>query len=206
MSARFQSFGAALENVATEVIRVGEALGPVTLILNNLGSSDVILAVNRLSDDSVIALDDDTAVTGHAFSPAYTGNTSTLDFTGSTVSHTFLIPGTVTVTPTTGGNSVNSSDVYQDGILYASISSVYVECGTVNYFTGAIDLHYPTGKAPNTGAITASFSYSSKSCKPLGKVTKRISNLPPSETFIVKALSKLTYGSSKVRIEGIVTF
>ena len=206
MSARFSAFGAALENVANEIVRVGEALGPVVLVVDNQGDNDVILTVSKLSDESHVSLADDTAVSGGAFSPAYTGNASTLDFTGSKVGYYPVIPGTVTVTPTAGGNSVDATDEDQDGNLYATISTVKTLVGTINYITGEVDLHYPSGSDPNTGAITASYEYTAAAGKPLCKMVKNISNLPPAETYVIKALSKKGYGSCPVRIEAFLPF
>lgn len=206
MGAQSRSFGAALENKANEICRIGEALGPVTLVADNRGANEVVLSVIRLSDGSLIPLDDDVAVTGHAIGTGYTGNNSDLNFTGKALAHVPIVPGSVTIKPTAGGTSVNSTDKDGDGLLYAYYTGAYHLCGTVDYFTGAVELHYPAGKAPNTGAITADFSYSSETVKPLAKVSKRINNLPPSATFIVKAASKTGGGSSQVRVDGFISF
>jgi hypothetical protein len=206
MGSQQRSFGAALENKANEICRIGEALGPVTLVVDNRGDNEVVLSVSRLSDGALIPLDDDVALTSQAIGTGYTGNTTLLDFTGKAVTHKPIVPGSVTVTPTAGGTSVNSTDKDGDGKLYAYYTGAYHLCGTVDYFTGAIDLHYPTGKAPNTGAITANYSYSSESVKPLAKVSKRINNLPPTATYLVKAAAKNGAGSSQVRVDGFISF
>lgn len=206
MSSQFRALGAALENKANEIARIGEALGPVTLAVANRGDNEVVLSVKRLSDGAMVPLDDETAETAHAIGTGYTGDTTTLDFTTKALAHVPIVPGSVTVKPTAGGNSVNSSDKDGDGKLYAYYTGAYHLCGTVDYFTGAVDLHYPTGKAPNTGAITCDFSHVPKTVKPLGKVSKRINNLPPSETFIISAAAKLGGGSSQVRVDGFISF
>ena len=205
MSTKQSAFGAALDNVAHEICRVGEARGPVTLIVNGEGNNDVIVQVKKLSDGSIVSLNDDTTRTLQAFTPAYTGNTVLLDFTGS-ISYVYLVPGTVHVIPTSGGNSVNAADDDADGILYATISAVKTAVGTVNYFTGAIELHYPAGSEPNTGAIRWTAHTTAAPTKAHGKTSKRVSNLPPAETYIVSACAKKGSGSCTLRIDAIVSF
>jgi len=201
MSSIHDGLGAALENQASEILRVGEALGPVTLTVDNRGDNDVILSVEKLSDGSHVALDDETAVTGE--DTAYDGDTSETDFSGEDLNNTPVVPGTVTVKPTTGGSSVNATDKDGDGKLYTDDVDLD-ECGTIDYATGALVLSYPTGKEPNTTNITADYSYSGGATKPLGKSTKRLSNNPPEETFVVKAVG--LGGPSQVRVEGHISF
>jgi hypothetical protein len=206
MSSQFRSLGAALENKANEIARIGEALGPVTLAVANRGDNEVVLSVKRLSDGAHIALDDETAETGHAIGTGYTGDTTTRDFTTKALAHVPVVPGTVEVTPTAGGNSVNCSDKDADGLLYAYYTAAWHLCGSIDYFTGLLELHYPVGKAPNTGAITCNFSHVPKTTKPLGKVSKRVGNLPPTATYIISAAAKLGGGSSQVRVDGFLSF
>lgn len=206
MSSQFRGLGAALENKANEIERIGEALGPVTLAAANRGDNEVVLSVKRLSDGKHVALDDEVAHTGAAIGTGYTGDTTTRDFTTKAVANKPVVPGTVLVTPTPGGNSINCNDVDGDGILYATILGVKTVIGSVDYFTGGIDLHYPAGKAPNTGAITCNYSHVAKSIKPLGKVSKRVGNLPPSATYIISAAAKKGGGSSQVRVDGFLSF
>lgn len=91
-------------------------------------------------------------------STGYTGDGSDLSFTGQALDKLPVSPGTVVVKPTAGGTSVDARDTYGDGVLW-SVEAVPVQCGTINYTTGALALQYPTGKAPATGAITADYRW-----------------------------------------------
>jgi len=206
MGSLYNGFGAALKNAAAEVLRIGEAYGPIALVIRNIDDKELVLSVSRKSSGKLVLLQGDTAVTVHAIGTGYTGNTTDRDFTGQSLAHVPVIPGSVTVKPTAGGNSINSSDVDGDGKLYAYISSVKTLCGSVNYFTGLVDLHYPVGKAPNTGAITCDFSYSSGVVKSNGIKTFQVPYLSPKnfETLIVKVASKL--GNARVRATGFLSF
>lgn len=199
MSATSQGFGAALENAAAEILRVTDAKGPITLVCQHVDEDgdEVVLSVSRKSDGALVALEEDTAVT--AEDTAYDGDTSELDFTGQALNNVPIVPGSVTVKPTAGGNSVNATDRDGDGKLYTDDEDED-ECGSINYFTGALVLHYPTGKAPNTTNITADYTYSEKTVK-LGQKNYYIGNLVPGddyESLIIKAAGKL---NSRVRIE-----
>lgn len=203
MGSLYNGFGAALKNAAAEVLRIGEAYGPIAIVIRNIDSPELVLSVTRKSDSKIVKLLQDT--TTLAENTGYTGNASDLNFTGQALNNLPIVPGSVTVKPTAGGNSINCSDVDGDGKLYAYISSVKTQCGTIDYFTGALVLNYPTGKAPNTGAISADYNFSQK-VKANGIKTFQVPYLSPKnfETLIVKVASKL--GSARVRATGFLSF
>lgn len=158
MSAVHQGFGAALENAAAEILRIGEAKGPITLSVKHADEDGglVVVQVTRKSDGALVALAEDTAVTDE--DTAYDGDASTLVFTGEALDNTPIVPGSVTIKPTAGGNSVNLVDTNADGILYTDDDDAD-QAGSINYFTGALELSFPTGKDPNTTNILADYTY-----------------------------------------------
>jgi hypothetical protein len=198
MSVSFNGQGAALENVANEILRVQDAQGPLTIIVKHIDEDgdQVALSVSRQSDSAIVALDEDTAVSNE--DTAYDGDTSTLAFSGESLNNTPIVPGTVVIEPTAGGNSVDATDRDGDGLLYTDDVDEDL-CGTIDYFTGALVLDYPTGKAPNTTNITADYTYSLATEK-LGQKNFYISNLSPvnNESLIIKAASA---ANSRVHIE-----
>jgi len=190
--------GAALENAANEIVRVTDAQGPLTIIVKHIDGDgdDVVLSVSRQSDSSIVALNEDTAVASE--DTAYDGDTATLAFSGESLDNTPIVPGTVTIEPTAGGDSVNATDRDGDGILYTDDNDEDA-CGTIDYFTGALVLDYPTGKAPNTTNILADYTYSEETAV-LGQKNYYISNLSPVnyESLVIKAASA---SNSRVHIE-----
>jgi hypothetical protein len=199
MSATSQGFGAALKNEAAEILRITDAKGPITLVCQHVDEDgdEVVLSVSRKSDGALVALAEDTAVSGE--DTGYDGNAALLDFTGQSLDELPIVPGSVTIIPTAGGNSVNATDRDGDGKLYTADNDED-ECGSIDYFTGALVLHYPAGKAPNTTNILADYTYGVSTVK-LGQKNYYIGNLVPGENYeslIIKAAGKL---ASRVRIE-----
>ncbi|MCG8435650.1 MAG: hypothetical protein MJA83_16625, partial [Gammaproteobacteria bacterium] len=136
MSARiFENHVTAEKNKAVQVSQPTqpvESVGPVIILLENQGSGNVVLQAKRRSDNVILASDKDTAVADE--DTVYNGDTSTLVFSGQALDNTPIIPGTVVVKPTAGGDSVNLTDRDSDGRLY----TVDVDedfAGTVDYFT-----------------------------------------------------------------------
>lgn len=198
MSANHDGYGAALENAATEIMRISETPGgPVTLSIHNQGSGTLVPSVVRKSDSANIALAEETAVADE--DTVYNGDTSTLAFSGESLNNTPIVPGTVNVKPTAGGNSVNATDRDGDGKLYTTDNDED-ECGSINYFTGALILSYPAGKAPNTGDIDADYSYG-ELCNALGKKTYRISNVVTGGSYDSLIVKVAASANSEVRVE-----
>lgn len=207
MSTVHDGFGAAPENAVPtlETVRIGETLGgPTTISVRNEGTSDVVLQATRESDGALLELEEETKVT--AEDTGYDGDTSTLVFTGQTLDNTPVVPGSVTVKPTAGGDSVNCTDRDGDGNLYTSDNDEDL-CGTINYNTGALTLNYPTGKAPNTTNITCDYTYSAQ-VEPNGaKKHFHLSSFAagqPEDAIILKCAG--LGGPSKVKIEGYQSF
>jgi hypothetical protein len=198
MSAVYQGFGAALENEAATILKVGEAKGPITLAVHHVDEDggQVVLSVTRKSDGSLVALEEDTAVTGE--DTAYDGDASTLAFSGEALDNVPIVPGSVTVKPTAGGNSVNLTDKDADGKLYTDDNDEDY-AGTIDYFTGALVLFFPAGKDPAATNITADYTYS-EAVELLGKKDFHVQYLSPinNEMLTVKAAGA---SNSRVRIE-----
>lgn len=198
MSATHQGYGAALKNEAAVILNIGEAKGPITLAVHHVDEDgdDVVLSVSRKSDGVLVALAEDTAVSDE--DTTYDGNASTLDFSGASLGNTPIVPGSLTVKPTAGGNSVNLIDRDGDGNLYTDDND-QDWAGTIDYFTGALVLHFPTGKDPNTTNILADYTYGVATVK-LGQQNFQIPYLNPVdfETLIVKAAGA---ENSRIRIE-----
>jgi hypothetical protein len=201
MSSVAKGMGVALNNVASELIRVSEASGPITIVADNVGEKEVVFQVQKKSDMTNVMTDKDTAVS--AENTGFTGNASTRDFTGQNLNNLPIVPGSVVIKPVTGGGTVNAVDTNGDGILY-TVQTTPVVCGTVDYFTGALVLHYPVAHAPNTGVIAADYAYQDVTTKPHAIRSIAVGNLPPQEIYIVKAAAKL--GSSEVRVDVLVSF
>jgi hypothetical protein len=203
MSANHDGYGAALENAAAEILRISETPGgPVTLALHNQGSGTLVPTVSRKSDGAHVALAEETAVADE--DTVYNGDTSTLVFTGQALDNVPITPGTVTVKPAAGGQTVNAIDRDGDGKLYTDDNDED-ECGSINYFTGALALSYPSGKAPNTGDIDADYSYG-ELCAARGKKSYGIQNVVTGgsfETLIVKVAGS---ANSEVRVEAFQSF
>lgn len=198
MSAVHDGFGAAPKGAAATILEVSETPGgPVTLAVHNQDAGSVVLAATRKSDGAVVVLEQDTQVADE--DTVYNGDTSTLVFSGQSLTNTPIVPGTVVVKPLAGGTTVNGTDRDGDGRLYTSdVDEDFM--GTVDYFTGALELSYPAGKAPNTGDIDADYNYG-VAVGDYGKKTFGVQNLQAGgsfETLVVKAASSL---GGRVRVE-----
>lgn len=201
MSTDQYGIGAALKNNNNEVMRIEDSLGPVTLVTKNMGDTNsVVVSAFKVSDGSRVALAGETAVTDE--DTGYDGDTAELNFSGEALNNTPIVPGSVTITPTAGGDSVDAVDTNGDGLLYTDDEDADL-CGTINYATGDLVLSYPAGKAPNTTNITADYSYG-KEVKPYGISTEQLQANPPSENYIIKATG--LGGSSQVKVEAFITF
>lgn len=203
MSVRiFEDQGAAELNKANQVGRV-ESIGPVTVVVNNL-DDDANLVVsfdNEQTGDQILS-DRDTAVADEDTS--YDGDTSQLVFTGASLGNTPILPRSVLVKPEPGVDSVNLIDRDGDGNLY-TVDDDEDFAGTVNYFTGALELSFPTGKAPNTGDILADYAYQDELLVPRGRRNYQIGNSLPDEAVRVYAATDAAAGAS-VKTESVGTW
>lgn len=198
----FEDQGAAEQNKAVVVGRV-QSIGPVDVIMSHLGTEgEVVCSLEDQRTGAHISSDKDTAVADE--DTGYDGDTSTLTFTGQTLNNLPVVPGTVTVKPTAGGDTVNATDRDGDGILYTSDGDEDV-CGSINYFTGALELSYPAGKAPNTGDIDCDYEYQDATLKARGRRNFRVNNVLQEETVVVKAAAS-NAGGVKIRVDGIATW
>lgn len=208
MSVRvFEGQGAAELNKAVQVGRV-ESIGPATIIVSNLPNADdnvnpnLVVSFENEQTEAQIFADTDTAVADE--DTGYDGDTSTLVFTGQSLNNTPIIPKSVTVKPTAGGDSVNLIDRDGDGNLY-TVDNDEDLAGTIDYFTGALELSFPAGKAPNTTDIDADYSYQDEALVAGGRKNYQIANSLPDESIKVFAATDQATGA-KVRTEMVGTW
>jgi hypothetical protein len=187
MSATHRLAGASLGNAVGLIGEISDVAGPLTLAVENLGDNNVVVQVRKKSDDSVVALSEDTPVSNE--DTAYDGDASTLVFTGQALNNTPIVPGTVVIEPTAGGNSVNLTDKDSDGKLYTDDNDLDF-AGTVDYFTGALELSFPAGKDPAATNILADYTHQGSPIVPRGKRNLNVLNQPPSQVLKVYAASK----------------
>lgn len=202
MSVRvFEDQGGAELNKAIQVGRV-ESSGPAVFQVRNLDDdANVVVSFENESTGLQVYSDKDTAVSDE--DTAYNGDTATLAFSGQSLNNTPIVPGSVTVKPATGGTTVNLTDTDGDGNLY-TVDDDAEFAGTINYFTGALRLAFPTGKAPNTGDIDCDYYYQDAVIVPLGKRVFTISNSLPDEAIKVYAACSNS-GGAAVRTESVGT-
>lgn len=203
MSVRiFEDQGAAELNKANQVGRV-ESIGPITVVVNNLSdAANLVVGFDNEQTEAQIFSDKDTAVADE--DTGYDGDTSELEFTGEALDNTPIIPGSVTVKPATGGDSVNLIDRDKDGNLY-TVDDDEDLAGTIDYFSGALELSFPTGKAPNTGDIDADYAYQDEVTVGRGRKNFQIGNSLPDENVRVYAATDDAAGAP-VKVEAVGTW
>lgn len=203
MSVRiFEDQGAAELNKANQVGRV-ESIGPVTVVVQNLDeNANVVISCDNEQTGTQVLTDKDTAVADE--DTVYNGDTSTLVFSGEALDNVPILPKSVVVKPTAGGDSVNLSDRDGDGNLY-TVDDDEDFAGTVDYFTGALELSFPTGKAPNTGDIDADYAYQDEPLVPRGRKNFQIGNSLPDEAVRVFAAAD-DAGGALVKSESVGTW
>lgn len=207
MSSVTDGFGAAPENAVPtiETMRIGETGGgPTTIAITNEGAYPVVPRAMRESDSVLQALAEETAVASE--DTGYDGDASTLVFSGQVLNNLPVVPGSLVVVPTAGGNSVNLQDINGDGILYTVDSDADV-AGSINYATGALELSFPTGKDPAATNILANYQYSESTIANGAKKHYHLAAFPvgmPEDALLVSCVG--LGGASKVRIEAFQSF
>jgi len=156
----FEDVGAGKLNQAQKVGRV-ESVGPITVVVMCLSAvANVIMSFVREKSGLAVLSDRDTAVS--AEDTGYLGNGTDLVFSGQVLNHLPILPRTIVLTPATSGPVLR--DVQGDGYLY--LPDGVTKSGQVNYFTGALELQYPSGTGPGfptgyapDGIISADYAY-----------------------------------------------
>lgn len=203
MSVRvFEGQGAAELNKAVQVGRV-ESVGPVTAVVQNLSDdANLVVSFDNEQTGAQLFSDQDTAVADE--DTAYDGDDSTLVFTGEVLNNTPIVPKSVTVKPPASGSSVNATDRDGDGRLYtADVDEDF--CGTIDYFTGALELSYPAGKEPDTGDIDADYTHQGSAMVPKGQRNFLLSNSLPDEHVRVYAACDQLSGAP-VKVDSLGTW
>jgi hypothetical protein len=205
MSSVHDGFGSAPQNavptLATTPVTETPG-GPTAVAVHNVGDNPVVVQVRRTSDDTLVALEEDTAVASE--DTAYDGDTSTLAFSGENLNSLPIVPGSVEIVPTAGGDSVDAKDTNGDGILFTDDVDAD-ECGTIDYLTGALVLNYPAGKAPNTTNILANYTQGVQVVAG-GKRMLNVQNFSPQTFEGLEVRAAGLGGTSKVRLEAFQTF
>jgi hypothetical protein len=207
MSSVHDGFGAAPQNAVPtlETLRVGETGGgPTTIAITNEGTNPVVPRVKRESDSVLQALDEETAVASE--DTGYDGDASTLVFTGQALNNVPIVPGSVVVVPTAGGNTVNLKDTNGDGILYTDDDDADV-AGSIDYSDGTLELNFPAGKDPAATNILSNYQYSASTIANGAKKHYHLAAFSvgnPEDALLVSCAG--LGGASKVKIEAFQSF
>lgn len=190
----------ALANEGNEVFRI-QGLPPIVVACENLGTAQAVVGC-YIAGAAHGALLSSTATQVTAEDTGFDGDTTTPNFSGQTLNNKPIIPRSVTIKPTAGGDTVNLIDRDGDGILYTDDNDEDA-AGTVDYFTGALVLAFPTGKAPNTTNILADYKYENAVIAANGQKTFIFSSLNTQQTLVLTAACKKSAGvkSTNLRIE-----
>lgn len=195
-----EDVGAGKLNIALKVGRI-ESVGPIAAVVANLSTlGNVVVGFFKEKAGTLVKSDKDTTRTGE--DTGYDGDTSDLTFSGQVLNNLPIVPGSVTVVPEAGGTSVNCSDTAKDGNLYDSSGAL---CGRINYFTGALTLSYPAGKAPNTGNILANYVSQNSVLVKGGQKNFSIASGLPDDALVVYAAADHKDGA-RVKLEGAATW
>lgn len=197
-TSRGESFGVAKKNELVELGRF-ESQGPADVILRSMSANGVAVLRVEKNDGTYVATSKDTAVSGEDTS--YTGNGSTRAFSSEVLNNLPLIPGTVEIK--------DAASVYDlvdggDGKFYTDDDD-RDEAGTIDYFTGAMTLAYPVGKAPDSGNMLANYSYQDTTVAKGGQRTFHIASIQQDETLVAKAAGDAEEGV-RLRAEFISTW
>ena len=173
----FEDQGAAELNKIGQIGRV-ESLGPITMsVLNRDDDANTVISFDNEVTKAQVFSDKDTKQTAEA--TAYVGNGATTTFTGQALNVLPAIPKSLSLTPATSGPVLFDRD--GDSKLYTQDVDEDFS-GTVDYFTGALELEYPVGKEPD-GAITADYWSQDESLVPRGRRSYGITTVKQDEAI-----------------------
>ncbi len=189
-TSRGENFGVAKLNEMIEIGRF-ESQGPANVTVRNMSdTADAVIRVEKaVSARTTVATDKDTARS--AEDTGYTGNGSTLAFSAQVLNNRPVVPRTVQIR--------DVADVYHlydkgDGILYTDDVDDEV-AGFINYFTGALTLAYPAGKAPDSGNMTANYNSQDSVLNSRGLKTFNIASVQQDEELVVYAAGDAEAGT-----------
>jgi len=190
-----------LKNNAVELMKVG-GLGPVIAIAmqdvtepDKLGRADAIVAAWKIDPTTGLAgraMQSTTATAITLEATGYVGNGTDRAFSGQVLDHLPIVPRSVTLTPASGTVLQDGGD----GIFY-TVDADKQAAGTIDYFTGAMTLAYPVGKAPGVGAINAAYLYEAEVLKPYGRKAYTWPSLSPQDVMVIGGACKGTDIDSK---------
>lgn len=187
--------------VLGEAFRV-QGYAPIGVVLQNQDAVECVLGAYKISSAGVAGratlADVDTQRTAEA--TGYTGNSVTLSFSGQDLNNLPIVPKSVTVYAAVSALTLEDGG---DGILY-TVDADRNAAGTINYFTGALVLTYPTGKAPN-GALSANYKSSDATLKASARKAYSFSSLAPGEVLVLGLACKAPALSSLVFVEASVS-
>lgn len=194
----FEDVGAAKLNQSLKCGRV-ESIGPMVIsVINQSDVANLVLTFMKERTSTAVYSDKDTNVSSE--DTAYDGNDSTRDFTGQALNHLPILPRSVTIDDATNHKILR--DTYGDGTLY--LVATGQAAGTINYFTGALDLHYPAGQAPN-GQINASYHYQDAALVHGGQKNFVIASGLPDDALTVYAACDNKAGA-RVKVESAASW
>lgn len=191
-------------NYSVDLMKVG-GLGPIIAIAmqdgsepDKLGRANAVLAAWKIDPETGIAGRALASTTTSAVTDedtGYVGNAADLNFTGQALNNLPIVPRSVILHTDAVGNAELCFDK-GDGHFYTSDTDED-ECGTIDYFTGAITLYFPAGKAPAVGAIDAAYLYESAVLRPYGRRTYIWPTLTPQDILVVAGACAATDVDSK---------
>lgn len=190
--------GAAKNNEAIKIASLSSN-GPVLLMAHNLGDNEVVLRCEIEGDGAFKKMEQDTLRA--AEDSAYDGDESETDFSGKALSNLPIVPGTVRVLGLAPAPDLVDRD--GDGVLYTDDDDED-EAGSIDYFSGALELSYPTGKAPGSGNIDVDYYSQDAALNPRGKKTYQVSNVGPGKTLVIKAAANGLEGA-RVKVTAAAT-
>jgi hypothetical protein len=192
----FSGIGGAKLNELVQVGRV-EAQGSIMAMVQNLSSAgNAVVAFFKEVTGTQVHPATDTPVASE--DTGYDGDTSEDTFTGQSLNNVPIVPGTVVVTPATTGGILHDGG---DGFMY---NATGVESGTVNYFTGALNLHYATADIPN-GQLNAAYKYQDDVLVHGGRKVFSFNNNSPDDALVIKAAADTKTGA-EIKTESAATW
>ncbi len=204
----FSDQGAAKFNEAVSLARVS-SIGPLMIDAQNQGANLAVIGVYSsvvpLLYGAALLSDKDTAVS--AEDTGYDGNGADLAFSGQTLngpaaSHP-CIPGTLLVVDV-GATGPDLVDLYGNGSVYTNDADLDI-AGVIDYFTGALTLAYPAGKAPS-GQLNATYVYQDVALAGNGaRRVLSVANIPAETEVTVRGASNAGTGTF-VRVDVATTW
>lgn len=197
-STLFKTTKGYLKNNAAEMMRVA-GLGPVVVVAQNQEGVDCIVNAYKISPAGVAGRAE-TSTTATAVADeatGWSGDAHTLAFTAQSLNNVPIVPKSVILHNDNAGELLCFDG--GDGHFYTSDADED-ECGTIDYFTGLMELHFPIGKAPAVGAIDGAYLYEDDALHHYGRKVFTFQNLNPAEILVIGGACAATDDSTPAKM------